>query len=125
MKLSELFPELVKVKIQGIEYELKFGTRAVIQLERDYQEPDKLADAFQSTFAGMKAVDLINFLYAGLLQTKVFTDKEMIIEAIEPKDFAAYSDAIVSAYIRSRATPEQLEKLEVMNEANGTKKNEA
>ena len=123
MKLTELFPKIVKIKIQGQEYEVKFGTRAILQLERDYPELEQLAKAFQAAFTGMKAKDLINFLIAGLIHTKEFADKEVLIDAIEPKDFPKYADAIVSAYMQAKSTPEQLEKLQVMAEANGSKKN--
>lgn len=122
MKLSELFPELVKIQIQGKEYEVKFGTRAVLQLERDYPDPAQMLKALQSTVTGMKAADLINFLFAGLLHTKAFPDKEILIDAIEPQDLSAYAEAIVAAYMQSKATPEQLEKLEVMAEVSEVKK---
>lgn len=134
MKLSELFPQGPKVIIQGKEYELKFSTRAVLQFEMDY--PDTVIDdkkvttqqqtakVLGSVLSGIKAADLIDVLYASLLHTKAFKDKDSLIDAMDPKDFGSYADAVFNAYFLSNATPEQLEKLEVMSQTNGAKKNE-
>lgn len=114
MKLSELFPDMPKVIIGGAEYEVKFGTRSIIQLENDYPEPDELSSILKNVLTGIKAVDLINVLFAGLLNTKAFKEKEALIDAVEPRDFTDYADAILAAYMRSSVSPEQIEKLEVL-----------
>ncbi|MBU2703688.1 hypothetical protein Ga0466249_004836 [Sporomusaceae bacterium BoRhaA] len=138
MKLSELFPEAVKVKIQGIQYGIKFGTRALIQMEQDYPDekervsllkagaPKKKGkeDAPQMMIKIRSTADMVNMLYAGLLHTKAFPDKDDLIDAIEPHDYPDYINAIFSASVQSKATPEQLEKMQVMSEVNGSKKNE-
>lgn len=134
MKLTELFPQGRKVEIQGKEYELVFSTRAVLQLERDY--PDKTIEGKEITTdnqiaalikrsmskQGIKASDLVNFLYACLLNTKSFSDKEKLIDVIEPLHFTSYADAIVYAYLQKQLTPEQIEKLEVMAQSGDSKK---
>lgn len=126
MELSELFPKMPKVTIGGVDYEVKFGTRSVIQLESDYPAKDEVRQVLQSMLTGAKASDLVNVLFAGLLGNKklsgenAFKDKEVLIDAIEPKDFNSYADAIMAAYMRSSVSQEQLEKLEVL--ALGAKK---
>jgi hypothetical protein len=115
MKLSELFPDMPKVVIDGVEYEVKFGTRAVLQVENDYPTPDEVKNVLQTLLTGVKASDLINLLFAGLLNTKAFKDKDSLIDAIEPKDFTAYADAILAAYTQSVVNQEQLDKLEVLS----------
>jgi len=115
MKLSELFPAMPKVTISGIEYEIKFNTRAVLQLEKDYPNQEELANVMKSVISGIKVSDLINVLFAGLLHTKGFKDKDSLIDAIEPINFNSYADAILSAYMLSSVSPEQLEKLEVLS----------
>lgn len=115
-----MFPEMPKVKIGGKEYELKFNTRSVIQLEKDYPNPDEIRNILKNILTGIKAIDLINLLFAGLLNTKSFKDKEVLIDIIEPRDFNDYADAILAAYMRSCVSPEQIEKLEVL--AVGAKK---
>jgi hypothetical protein len=135
MKLTELFPEAVKVKILDKEYSVVFGTRALIQLERDYPDekkragllrilPDKKEENPQMQLKIGGTVDLVNLLYAGLLHTKAFPDKDLLIDAIEPRDYPDYINAIFSAFINSQATPEQLEKMEVLAESSKSKKNE-
>lgn len=130
MNLSELFPQGAKVQIQGKEYELKFSTRTLLQLEKDYPEKDEvttqeqIADLVKKALStkGLKASDLVNLLFAVLLHTKDFSSKEVLIDAIEPKDFSDYVDAIIIAYMQSKPTSEQLEKLEVMSQTGDTKK---
>lgn len=137
MKLSELFPEAVKVKIQGVEYAVKFGTRALIQMEQDYPDEKERAsllkagapkkkgkeDVPQMMIEIRSTADMVNLLYAGLLHTKAFPDKDILMDAIEPRDYPGYINAIFSAFVQSKATPEQLEKMQVMAEVNGSKKN--
>lgn len=134
MKLAELFPDLIKIKIQGKEYELKYGTRALLQMEKDYPDRKEREKLITMSFADDSdrpqivigsTTDLINLLHAGLLHTKAFSDKEVLTDAIEPRDFNDYVNAVFAAFMQARATPEQLEKLQVMAEANGAKKNEA
>lgn len=140
MKLSELFPRRAKIEIQGKEYELRFNTRAILQLERDYPDKKVAADGEEREISSalqvaeivgaalhgkMKTSDMVNLLYAELLHTKVFPSKETLIDAIEPKDFSRYVDGIVYAHITAQLAREQVEKLEVLAEANGAKKNEA
>lgn len=136
MKLSELFPKGAKVTIQGQEYELRFNTRAILQLEYDY--PDKelsdgekektitsqrqISDVIAKALGGgMRTADLVNLLYADLLHTKAFPNKDSIIDAIEPCDFAQYADAIFYSYMQAQRTPEQIEKLEIMSAASKKK----
>lgn len=123
MKLSELFPAMPKVTISDVEYEIKLNTRAVLQLEKDYPNQEELTNVMKSVFSGIKVSDLINVLFAGLLHTKGFKDKDSLIDAIEPINFNSYADAILSAYILSSVSQEQLEKLEVLS-AESKKKEE-
>lgn len=130
MKLTELFPELIKINIQDKQYELKFNTRAILQMEQDYpdaKEREKLilmdgTDKKGNPLIEIRSTsDLINLLYAGLLHTKAFTDKDTLTDAIEPVHFGAYTNAVFAAFMQARLTPEQMEKLEVMSEANPKK----
>ena len=69
----------------------------------------------------MKTIDLVNLLYAGVAHTKTFT-KDSLIDAMQPNDFPVYINHIITAYQLSKATSEQLEKMEVMAQANKSKK---
>lgn len=120
MKLTELFPEMPTVTIGDIKYEVKFNTRAILQLEKDYPNPGDLGEVLKTITTGMKVSDLVNVLFAGLLHTKVFKDKDAVIDVIEPREFNNYADAILAAYMRSSMSAEQLEKLEVLSQ--GSKK---
>ncbi|EIW20711.1 MULTISPECIES: hypothetical protein [Pelosinus] len=131
MKLTELFPDMPKVILNGKEYEVIFNTRSMRQLEFDY--PDKIQDgkeitspelilnALNSAFGMMKTTDLINLLHAGLIHTNQF-NKETLVDAMQPCFFPVYMDHIILAYQLSKSTPEQLEKMEVMSAVNGSKK---
>lgn len=45
----------------------------------------QIGKAFLPAFNdGMKISDLVNFLNAGLLHTKAFSNKEVLVDAIEP-----------------------------------------
>lgn len=132
MKLTELFPELIKIKIQNKEYELKFNTRAVLQMEKDYPDvKDREAlismagvDKKKQPIIAIKDTQaLIDLLYAGLLHTKAFADKDTLTDAIEPRDFGDYTNAVFAAFMQAKLTPEQMEKLEVMDQVNPSKKN--
>ena len=131
MKLSELFPEMVKITIAGREHKLKFGTRATLQLETDYPDEKEragliVAEAVDGEGRPMMRIrstnDLVNMLFAGLLHEKSFASKDELIDAIEPVDFGDYINAIFAALMMARATPEQLEKLQVMAESGSAKK---
>lgn len=131
MKLTELFPDMPKVILNGKEYEIIFNTRSMLQLEVDYPDkihegkeitsPELILNALNSAFSMMKTTDLINLLHAGLIHTKEF-NKEMLADAIQPCYFPVYMDHIVLAYQLSKSTPEQIEKMEVMSAASGSKK---
>ena len=132
MKLTELFPQLIKIKIQENEYPLKFGTRAVIQMEHDYPDEKERASLLkiqqvdkdaQPVVKVRSTEDLVNLLYAALLHTRAFPDKDSVIDTIEPPDYGDYINAIFAAFMQARATPEQLEKLQVMTELSDSKKN--
>jgi len=132
LNLSTLFPDLPKITLNGTEQELKFTTRSLLQLEKDY--PDQTIDgkektsqelilnALNSGFSMMKTTDLVNLLYAGLIHNKSFDNKESLIDAMETHAFPVYIDHILTAYQLSKSTPEQIEKMEVMAQANGSKK---
>lgn len=132
MKLTELFPELPILKLGGKEYELKHTTRSMIQLERDYPDitvdgkekltQERIITAINSIFTGMKHTDAANFLYAQLLHTNEFNNKEKLIDVMETNQFNTYIDNIFCAYKLSTLTPEQIEKMEVMAKINGAKK---
>lgn len=134
MKLSELFPKNAIITLQGQEYEVKINTRATLQLEHDY--PDKVVEGkevssqtqlqrvFASALSNMKSIDMVNVLFAGLLHTKAFKTKDELIDAMEIHDHELYTGAIISACVNSTLTPEQLEKLEVMQVTSKAKKNE-
>ena len=99
MKITELFPELPAVILNGVEYDLKFSTRAMLQLEIDYPDQvvadvvatsqERIMTALNSGFTRMKTVDLVNLLYAGLVHTKSFK-KETLIDAMAMHDFPTY-----------------------------------
>lgn len=131
MRLDDLFPEMPQLILNGIKQEVKFTTRSLLQLERDY--PDQTIDskeitsqeriiaALNSGFTMMKTTDLVNLLYAGLINNGTF-NKETLIDAMQLCDFPIYIDHIITAYQLSKSTPEQLEKMEVMAAANKSKK---
>jgi len=131
MKITELFPELPAVMLNSKEYELKFATRAILQLEIEYPDQaieggiitsqERILNALNSGFTRMKTADLVNLLHAGLAHTKAF-NKETLIDAMQPYDFPLYINHIITAYQLSKSTPEQLEKMEVMAQANKSKK---
>lgn len=134
MKLSDLFPSLPKLILGGKECELKFTTRSMLQLEKDYPEKivkdkivtteEQIITALNSGFTGMKPTDIVNLLYAGLIHTKSFADKEILVDAMEPCYFPDYIHNILMAFRLSKMTPEQQEKLEVMNQTSKSKKKE-
>lgn len=131
MKLSELFPDMPSIVLNGKQYELIYNTRAMLQLEKDYPDQiiddkeinsaDRILKILNSMFTGMKTTDLVNFLHAGLLHTKAFS-KESLIDAMSTHYFNIYIENIFTAYTLSKSTPEQKEKMEVMAAANGSKK---
>ena len=131
MKITELFPELPKIILNSTEHELKYSTRAMLQLEIDYPDQtiedkeitsqERIMTALNSGFTKMKTTDLVNLLYAGLIHTGSFK-KETLIDAMQPYDFPTYIDHILTAYQLSKSTPEQLEKMEVMATTSKSKK---
>ena len=131
MKLTELFPDLPSVVLNAVEYEVKYATRATLQLEKDYPDQtiedkeitsqERILTALNSGFTKMKTIDLVNLLYAGLTHTKTFS-KETLIDSMQPRDFQLYINHIITAYQLSKSTPEQLEKMEIMAQQNKSKK---
>ena len=131
MKLTDLFPNLPKIILNNTEYELKYATRAMLQLEIDYPSQvvgdqeitsqERILTVLNSAFTQMKTIDLVNLLYAGLIHTGSFK-KETLVDAMQPYDFNTYMGHIVSAWRLCKATPEQLEKMEVMAAASKSKK---
>ncbi len=137
MKLTELFPELEIITLNGKEYEVKYTTWSMVQLERDYPDqiinnketssPERIMKALNSGFTQMKTTDLIDLLYAGICheyeeKKPPIMTKEQLINAMQPCFFPTYIDHILTAYQLSKNTPEQLEKMEVMVATNGSKK---
>lgn len=133
MTLFELFPDMPKITFNKIEYELKFDMRSMIQFYIDYPEKivdekeitteDQLCDILNIAYEKMKMnpVDLVNFLHAGLKYTKSF-NKESLMDAMMPCFYYDYIHNILLAWQLSKSTPEQLEKMEVMAQANKSKK---
>ena len=124
MKLTELFPVDSKITLGGKEYELIYNTRAVLQLERDYpdiKDGDKVIEAPQrinkitaSMLTGVSATDLINVLFALLLSSKAFLNKDALVDLLEISKFDEYCSAAWVAIVNARITDEQREKLEVL-----------
>jgi len=131
MDLVTLFPEMPQLTLNGIKQEVKFTTRSLLQLERDYPDQtidgkeitsqERIMTALNSGFTMMKTHDLVNLLYAGLINNGTF-NKETLVDAMQVCDFPIYIEHIITAYQLSKSTPEQLEKMEVMAAANKSKK---
>jgi len=131
MTLDELFPEMPILTLNGTKQELKFTTRSLLQLEKDYPDQtvngkeissqERIITALNSGFSMMKTTDLVNLLYAGLINNGTFNE-ETLVDAMQVCDFPVYIDHIITAYQLSKSTPEQLEKMEVMAAANKSKK---
>ena len=125
MKLSELFPVEPKINLGGKDYELIYNTRAVLQLERDYPDitdgdrviessPHRIAVITGSLLTSVKATDIINLVYAMLLHTKEFPNKDVLIDLLDVGSFDDYCSAAFVAIVNAKITDEQREKLEVL-----------
>lgn len=134
MKLTELFPDVPQLTLEGKDYELKYAMRAILQLAKDYPEKmvndkkittnEQIVDVLNSGITGMKPEDMVNMLYAGLIYTKAFKTKDELIDVMEPCYFSDYISNILLAYRVSQMTPEQREKMEVMAATSKSKKKE-
>lgn len=125
MKLSELFEQMPKVVIDGKEYELVFGTRAKIQTKLDYVTDERIQAVIYSMFNGIAIDDLLNMLYACLLNSKAFNSKEELLDKIDlatPEDLRIYADSVMGAWTKASLTKEQIEKIEVLNAQSQSKK---
>ena len=112
MKLTELFPDNPKIKLNDKEYKLKFNTRAMFDLEKNYDEPEKILNIAN----GFKWNDIINFIHAGLQGIKVNMNKEEILDSLDVKKFNEYKTILLASFCNSLLTKEQIDKLEVIAE---------
>ena len=117
MKLSELMGKPQIVKIDNKDYEIKYNTRALLELEEyPVGNPILMLQIFANP-TGMTVRQIINFLYAGLIGggNKEIT-RDYLIDNILPTEYSIYLPCIVDAYASSTLTKEQMDQLEVLAE---------
>ena len=119
MKLNELFPDEQEITLNGKAFKMRFDVRAMMELEKDYDDPAKISRIMLQALEGkaVKITDIVNFVHAA---TKV--PKDAVIAHIDANGIADLADKITISYLQSKPVQEQFEKLEVLAEQQTGKK---
>jgi hypothetical protein len=135
MNLLDLSPENISLTLNDKEYNMNFSFMSLRELEIIYgseEEYNKVVNNFFTAPENIKREDLINFLFAGLIQSEMFESlidkrvlpwrinregaKQLLSMNLIKKDSAKYTIAIISAWLASSITPEMLEMLDIMSQ---------
>jgi len=136
MSLLDLAPDAITIGIKGQDYTMEYSYLSLRELEKIYGSEEaygEVAMRFVTDPTAVKKVDIVNFLYAGLLHTDFFSresnliDKKIIpwrinqegcMEIINglliPKETVKYMLIIIAAWANSSISQEMAEILEVM-----------
>lgn len=119
MKLNELFPDEQEITLNGKAFKLRFDVRAMMELEKDYDDPAKISRIMLQALEGkaVKITDIVNFVHAA---AKV--PKDTVIAHIDANGIADLADKITISYLQSKPVQEQFEKLEVLAQQQTGKK---
>ena len=119
MKLNELFPDEQEITLNGKAFKLRFDVRAMMELEKDYDDPAKISRIMLQALEGkaVKITDIVNFVHAA---AKV--PKDAVIAHIDANGVADLADKITISYLQSKPVQEQFEKLEVLSAQQSKKK---
>jgi len=128
MKISELLPETKYIKVDGVEYELKYNMYAMCELEK-HPVNDKIPKILSLVFESkedksIKSADLIDFIYSGLVgagKGKSLISKETFFEMSMLEIGSMVVNACMS-YVDTLPIPEQVNKLEVIESQSTSKK---
>ena len=119
MKLNELFPDEQEITLNGKAFKMRFDVRAMMELEKDYDDPAKISRIMLQALEGkaVKITDIVNFVRAA---AKV--PKDAVIAHIDENGIADLADKITISYLQSKPVQEQFEKLEVLSAQQSKKK---
>ena len=119
MKLNELFPDEQEITLNGKAFKMHFDVRAMMELEKDYDDPAKISRIMLQALEGkaVKITDIVNFVHAA---AKV--PKDAVIAHIDANGIADLADKITISYLQSKPVQEQFEKLEVLAQQQTGKK---
>lgn len=114
MKLSELYPEVSSIEIDGEEIPLRYNMRAMIELEKIYGSWANVEMMVRSAVERFSADDLVNMIHACLIGAGKKYRRADVDDLVAGSDRMQLTLLAIDNYYQAAPTGEQIEKLEIM-----------